>query len=335
MRFPEWVGVFALTLIPCFAQKTPAEDQLEVLRDGLADPQLVNQISVLTDTVRRDGIRFDVGGRELGILLGAAIVGKRDPNEVAEFVVACLAACEQCRSRAVAPMTKEEIKKLTEWKFSEESILAQARARGVKEVEPSAAGVAALRESGASDRLIQLVIPDDRLVAPPISGYRQLALKHAEEYDVTAERGWLKVTAKFPASGYHQFYLRHTSLFYKPVESEEISEVGAYFNQPVPRSTSTELLDFKAVFDPLPSPPPQTAAAKPSRFRGKAAPAPKLEPSPTIDAYYEPQSPGGFNQFRIVIRNEGAPAQYYTFKLSWQVLTTPKPPPPQKPAAAK
>ena len=200
MKLLACVSIAVLAIAPAFSQKTKAEEDLEILKDVLADPGSTGRASVseLIEDVRAKGISFDIGKRELGILLRAGVAGNRDPGEVAELILACLAACEQCRTRSVSPMSKDEIKTLTEWKFSEEAILRQARARGVKDIEPTASGVAELRKAGAFDGLIRFLIPDDRLVVPAVPGYRQLVLKRAEEYDISAERGWLKVTAMFP-----------------------------------------------------------------------------------------------------------------------------------------
>ena len=324
MTFLACVSIAALAVVPVFSQKSKAEEDLETLRNLLANPRWTVRVSVseLIEDVRTKGIVFDVGKRELGMLLQAGAAGNRDPGEVAELILACLAACEQCRSRSVSPMSKEEIKTLTEWKFSEEAILRQARARGVKDIEPTASGVAELRKAGAFDGLIRFLIPDDRLVAPGVPGYRSLVLKRAAEYDISAERGWLKVTAMFPAKSYQEFIFKHNSLFHKTVDSEDISEITAYFNQPAPRSTAFNLVEFKVEFDPPFSPQPQPAPAKPRR--SKKTPTPLIETSPELQAFYEPQSSGGFNQFRIAVNNNAPAARVYTVRFSWRVLAVPK-----------
>jgi hypothetical protein len=215
-------------------------------------------------------------------------------------------------------MTAEELKNLLKSNLPRQAILQEVRARGVKDLEISEPAANMWRKAGASQELIDLLVPDDKIPALPVVGYKPLPLKHAEEYDPAAPKGWLKAAAQMPANSQSEFIFQHNALFVRAVKGEEPSDVVAYFNKPTPRNTAAEFVDFN---------PGLEGATAADEKRGGLLGLRKGKTSivaPAIEASYLVATDDGRNAFRIVLTNKDMNPQQYSFYLRWQVLTTPK-----------
>jgi hypothetical protein len=285
----------------------------DVLVEGLGDPDL-DVIPALIEQIESRGIDFDLGD-QLGGILSAASKAKRDPNQVAALVTACLRVCQDCRARFLAPMTTEELKTLLKWGFTPEAVLQEARVRGVKDVQISEPAANVLRDAGATEELVNLLVPDDKIPAFPLVGYKTLVLKHAEQYDPSAPEGWLKVATELPANNQSEFVFKHNGLFARSIKAGEPKDLGSYFNKPAPRNTGIELVDFKYGFE---------SVGDEKRGVVTALLKPKPKNASLIEASYLEAGPDGRNAFRILITNKEGIPQQYSFYLRWKVRTAQK-----------
>jgi len=308
-------SIFALT---CAAGQVATRDAitLDDLVKGLANPDFA-EVPELTEVIQRRGIDFDLG-KQLGAILSAAARGKRDPEQIATLITACLNACQDCRARFLAPMTTDELRALLKSGFTPEAILREVQARGVNDLENSDAAANMWRAAGANDELVKLLVPDDKIPAVPIVGYTPLVLKHAEEYDPNAPKGWLKVTAGVPATSQSVFIFQHNALFVD-AKGEGATDVVAYFNKPAPRNTPAERIDFNFGLEGGRPVADEKRGGLLGPRKGKPVVAPVV-----IEASYLVAQDGGRNAFRIALTNKEMSPQQYSFYLRWQVLTTPK-----------
>src|SRR5258708_22964661 len=224
---------FTFFFLVCTVMSQPAAKKpmaLDDLIEFLAASDIV-KVSELTKVVQDNGISFDMGDQQLGTVLAAADTGQRDPNEVAVLINACFQACQNCRARSIAPLTKEELRTLITWGFEPDAIFKEAKARGVKDVEISEASAKELKELGVKDDLIALLVPDDKLPAIPLEGYKAVLL-NPERYDPAAPEGSLKVTTEIPPRGQSEFVFKHTALFVRAVNGAEPKVLSSYFNKP-------------------------------------------------------------------------------------------------------
>ncbi len=283
------------------------------LATGLGDPDAA-EIPELISEVRRVGLGFDLGEPELAAILKAAADGKRNSDDVAKLVMVCLNACEKCRARAIAPLTKADLKTLLKWGFSPDAIWDEARIRTVPDMEISKATADELRETGALDDLIARLLPDDKMpTAPPEGEYRTLALRNSETYNANAPKGWLKVTADLPANSQNEFVFKHSALFARAVKGEEatVDLENSAFNRPTPRNTEKVYVELEDQFlDNLDQ--------KSGLRRGAA----KVK----FSVEYLAADPDGRNAFQIQIMNMDKNPQRCSFSFGWKVRTTPKPP---------
>ncbi len=312
------------------AQVTPPAPRvsLSVLLEGIGDPDLV-EIPTLIQEIQRRGVDFDLS-KQLTAILSAASKGKRDPEQIAALVMACLDACQDCHARMFAPLTTEELKTLLKSGFAPGTIFQEVRARGVKDLEISEPAANMLRAAGASDELVAYLVPDDKIQLPPIVGYKPLPLKHAEEYDPSASEGWLKIAAELPSHSESEFIFKQTGLFVQVKKGDEPTSLSAYFNKPAPRNTPSELVDFKLDLEGPAGGDDKRASflgLQKGKTKGKAKAAP-------AEATYLVAGADGRNAFRILLVNEEATPQPYALSLRWRLLTTPKAPAPA-PAAKR
>jgi hypothetical protein len=215
-------------------------------------------------------------------------------------------------------MTTEELKNFLKSSLAPEAVFREVRARGVKDLEISEPAANMWRKAGASQELIDFLVPDDKIPALPVVGYKPIPLKHAEEYDPAAPKGWLKTAAQLPANSQSEFIFQHNALFVRAVKGEEPADVVAYFNKPTPRNTAAELVDFNWGLE---------GATAPDEKRGGLLGLRKGKASivvPAIEASYLVARDDGRNAFSIVLTNKDVNPQQYSFYLRWQVLTTPK-----------
>jgi len=286
------------------------------LTKALANPDYV-EVNELTELIKIRGIGFELSEQYLGLILSNSIKGGRDPDQVAALILASMQACQECRARAIAPMTKDGLKQLISWGFSPSAILEEARVRGVADIEVSAAAAAELRTFGARDDLINLLMPDDKMpTKAPEGDFKPIALRRAEGYTPTALKGWLKITTDFPARSQSEFVFKHNALFVRTTSGEDpiVDLDASSFNKPGPRNTSVELVDFQVTADNLDQ--------KTGLFGGSAAIKPSAE-------YISADSdPDGRNAFRIHVGNKLNKPQRCVIYLEWTVRTTPKSPPP-------
>src|ERR1700730_7091363 len=77
---------------------------LDVLVEGIGNP-ILTDVPTLTKEIRTRGIKFDLENH-LTQILRAGINGKRDADQMAALVLACLQSCQDCRGRLLSPMTK-------------------------------------------------------------------------------------------------------------------------------------------------------------------------------------------------------------------------------------
>jgi hypothetical protein len=299
------------------AQVTPSElpVSLNVLLEGIGDPDLV-EIPTLTQEIQRRGVDFDPG-KQLSAILSAASKGKRDPEQVAALVTACLEACQDCRARLYAPLTTEELRALLKSGFAPGTILQEVRARGVKDLEISEPSANMWKAAGASDELVAFLVPDDKIPVSPVVGYKALPLKHAEEFDPSASEGWLKIAAELPSHSESEFIFKHNGLFLQVKKGDEPTSLSAYFNKPAPRNTPRELIDFKLELEGAGG-----GEGPPQKGKPKGKQPPKVNPA---EAAYLGSGADGRDAFRVVLVNEEVTPQQYSVGLRWRVLITPKP----------
>jgi hypothetical protein len=193
-----------------------------------------------------------------------------------------------------------------------EAILQEARARGLKDVEISEPAAHELREAGASEELVNFLVPDDKVPTVPLIDYNTLALKRAEEYDPGAVEGWLKITLELAIGSQSEFILKHTGLFARSVQGPAPTNVSAYFNKPAPKNMAAELIDPKWNIEVVDE---RTGVLVGLRKR-------KL---PVVDVSYSGAGLDGRHVFKIVIANKEASPQRYLFSLRWRVRTRKSP----------
>jgi hypothetical protein len=298
------------------AQVLPVEPplDLETVIEGVGNPVLTD-VSTLTKEIRARGINFDVENH-LTQVLRAGINGKRDADQMAALVSACLQSCQDCRGRLLAPMTREELLRLKQWRFSPDAIIDEARVRGVRGIPMTESAANELRKAGFREDLVNQVVPDDKIPVVAMDGYKTLPLKKAPEYDPSAPEGWLRVTAGLPANSQTEFKFKHNALFAKTLKGGEAKIVSCSFNKPAPRNAKVEFVDFSQskwgleVWD-------QKRGSRQIPFDGKSKTKPPMEVT-----YLEAEADGR-NVFQIVLSNDSIPKQY-TFDFYWQVLKTPK-----------
>jgi len=309
----RWVFLSFLVLRSMAGQSpSPGPVTLEAVRQGLANPDFI-EVPLLTEQIQIRGIAFPLGAQQLGDILQAAGQGKRDPRQIASLILTCFARCQDCRAGILSPMTENELKNLIKWGFTPPAALQEARVRGVKDLEISESEAHVLHEAGASDELVRLLIPDDKVPTIPLAGYTVLTLKRAEDYDPTAAEGWLKVTAELPPNSQSEFVFKHTGLFVRAVSGGDPTDVGSYFNKPAPRNTAAGLVDMRCTLENL-------GDEKRIPQKGKS----KTKETPVIESSYLGADSDGRQAFRIVLTNKEISARPYSFTLRWRVLTTPK-----------
>jgi hypothetical protein len=276
--------------------------KLSDITQGLANPHLVD-VPELTELIKARSLSFDLTGSELGSILAAATKGNRDPDQVSALVLACIQTCQECRARLLSPMTKQELTALLRWGFRPAEILQEARVRGVQNIEISKASVEELRAAGAQDELISLLLPDDRMpVSAPGSDYTAFPLKR-EEYDITAQEGWLKVTIELPASSQNELLFKHNALFARTANGTYPTDLGCRFNKPAPTNTAAALVEWDSGLEELDQ-------------RNVSRGAAKLKP--VIEYLTADKDPDGRNAFRIQIANREKKVQRYSFWLRWR-----------------
>jgi hypothetical protein len=282
---------------------------------ALENPDYV-QIPELIDAIKSRGIAFELSEQSLGSIISNAAKGNRDAYQVAALILACMQACQDCRGRALAPMTRDELKTLMTWGFSRSSILEEARVRGVQGLEVSATTAEELRKDGADDDLINLLMPDDKMATkPPEGAFKQLALRRAEGYNPSSPKGWLTITADFPAKSQSEFIFKHNALFVRATTGDEptVDLDASSFKKTTPRNTSADLVDFHVTSDSL------------DQQKSVFGVSPALKPI----ADYRPaeEDPDGRNAFRIQVANKLTKPQRCVISLDWTVRATPKSPP--------
>jgi hypothetical protein len=174
-------------------------------------------------------------------------------------------------------------------------------------LEVSAASAAELRKFGAKDNLITLLMPDDKMTPhPPEGDFKPIALRRAEGYSPTALKGWVKITADFPAKSQSEFVFKHNALFVHAISGEEpgVDLNASSFNKPGPRNTSVDFVDFQVSADNIDQ---KSAAVKTT---AKYIPA---------DA-----DPDGRNAFQIQVANKLNKPQRCAVYLEWTVRTASK-----------
>jgi hypothetical protein len=330
-----WLLVLTISLGCVLAQDRNADGRwgLDDLSLALESDELVPDVSTITEAILSRGINFDAEQR-LGDILASAAKAKRDPQKISTLISACLRVCQTCRARALAPMTEEDLRVLlTQWHFSPEAIIREVETRGVKGLPNDDAQVTQLRAWGASEDLIKLVLPDDKI--PALSrgdDYKRLALKRAVDYDPSAQTGVLSFSADLPANSQSEFVFVHTGLFVKALKGEAPVKVDAYFDKPGPRNVPEELIDYGDFkLEGLESPVDEKSSG--SIFKkGK----PKIvPPKPLVLSYSSVPDADGRNPFTFTLANNGTAPQHFKFTLHWQVLTTPKAKPPAQPDPKK
>jgi hypothetical protein len=313
-----FVGAVLLAFYAAAQVKAPQPPiSLDVLVEGLGDSYLI-EVATLIEQIQRRGIDFDLGN-QLGPILSAARKGNRDPVQVATLVTACLRACQDCRARFLTPMTVEEMKTLRDWRFTPKAVTQEARIRGVMNIEISEAAANVLRDAGASEELVHLLVPDDKVPTFPLAGYKTLALKRAEEYDPSAPEGWIKINTELPANSQSEFVFKHNGLFAKIIKGGEPKDLGAYFNKPAPRDTSVELIKWVPSLE-------SGEDEKRSVLNGLLKPKPKPKNAPVVEVSCLSAAADGRNAFRILITNKEPSPQQYSFQLRWKVLPAQKVP---------
>ena len=303
-------ALVCIVAVSCIAQSKGEAPpvKIEDLMEGLQNPEIV-KVSELITIIQQQGIAFDLQDKELGDLLAAGVRGKRESTEMAALILACLQVCQNCRARVLSPMTKDEVKTLLHLGFSQEAILHEARVRGLKDMEISEPAAFELREAGASAELVDALVPDDKVLTIPITGYETLDLKRAEDYDPKAEEGWLKITAESAPASQTEFIFKHTGLFARAIQGSLPKDLTAYFNKPAPKNVAEESIDFNRNIEAVDE---KSVAVGPSRKR-------KQPPPSLIEVSYLGAGSDGRNAFKIVVANRDSITQRFTFNLHWRV----------------
>ena len=309
---------------------------LQKIIEGIENPDLADLPDIM-GVVQLQGIDFDLGKEQLGAILAAGNKGRRNPAEMAAFIATCWNVCQKCRARILAPMSMDELLVLLKRGGDGEILLQEVKARSVKDLDISEGTANVLRAAGATERLVNLLVPDDKVPTIPLIGYKTLELKHAEDYDPSAPVGWLKVTAQLPANSTSEFNFKHNSLFGRAVSGGEATNLGSYFNKPAPRKTGIELVDFSSNLDGGEVSGGDEKRAGGVFGIGKGKPKDeKAKDAPVLEVAYLGGDADGRNSFQIRLTNKQNTPQQYSFMLRWRVLTTPKPPDPgsKKPTPA-
>jgi hypothetical protein len=311
--------------------QTPGADQRIVLDDlltALSDPGIA-EVAELRGAIQRNGIRFDVSSDVLGRILSAGNQGKRDPQEMAALITACLSACQDCRARFLTPLSVEELQTLLK-RFTPEAVFREVRARGVTGLEMSGAAANFLRASGAREDLIAFLVPDDKIpTIPLVAPYQTVVLKRAHEYDPEAQEGWLKINMELPPGSQSEFIFKHTALFIQTTEGAGPKDIQAYFSKPAPRNKTAEFIDIECGLDS-----PELVCGQevldPKRGTWVRSVQPRKSKSKTPLAEYTYVAPDGDGRagFQIAVSNPEKTPQKYSVSLTWRVLDAPKPPPP-------
>ena len=311
MRSSYCVVCLVLLLTPVAAQQKRAAlpVKLGALVDNLQDSEQTVKVPELIAAIQHQGIAFDVQDKELSDLLAAGARGKRESNEMAALILACLQVCQNCRSRILSPMTKDEVKTLLHLGFSQEAILYEVRVRGLKDMEISEPAAFELREAGASAELVSALVPDDKVPTVPLAGYETLVLKRAEEYDPKAEEGWLKITAESAPASQTEFIFMHTGLFARAIQGSLPKDLAAYYNKAAPTNVAEESIDLKRNIEAVDE---KGVAVGPSRKRKQAPPS-------LIEVSYLGAGSDGRNAFKIVVANKDGIPQRFSFNLRWRV----------------
>jgi hypothetical protein len=319
-----------IVCILLLAGQTPTSDQRIVLDDlltALRAPKAF-EISELREAIQNNGIQFDLRDEELEQILEAGNQGKRSLKEMAVLINACLAVCQDCRSRTLSPMGLEELQTLLK-RFTPDAVFREVRARGVNGLEISEATANVLRASGAKEDLIAFLIPDDKIPTIPLQPpYKVASLKPAQEYDPAAKEGWLKITAELPPSSQSEFFFKHNALFVKPLQGDEPKEVQAYFNKPAPRNKTAEFIDVECGLEsPAITCGQEVKDEKRGGLRSVLPKNAKTKPALIEYSYAAPDGDGRAG-FQLAVTNPEKTAQKYSVYLRWRVLDAPKPPPP-------
>jgi hypothetical protein len=145
-----------------------------------------------------------------------------------------------------------------------------------------------------------------------MESYQTFNLKHAEEYDVAAQEGFLKVTTELVPNSQGEFIFKHNALFVKALKGKDPKDLGAYFNKPTARTTDIELIDFTSGLEEY--------EEKGGLFGiGKKKDSSMQVTKVTADTE-------GRTAFRIVVTNKDTNRnQRYSFYVRWHLLTEPKP----------
>jgi hypothetical protein len=304
--------LFSFTCVFGQSESQAPPVSFSVAIEGLADPDLLPDLNLLINEIKSRGIGFDFES-ELPSILSNAIKGRRQPEQIAALISACYRVCQECRARAIAPLTKEELKTLMKWGFSPNAVLEEARVRGVASMEISKATADDLLAAGATEELVNLLLPDDRRpTQPPGGDYKAVLIRHAESYSTTAPKGYVKITADFPAQSASEFIFKHNALFVRAIKGDapSINLDASAFNTPGPRNTPQDLVEFDADIDYLDQ--------KTGRFRGAQA------SRPAVSFIAADADPEGRNAFRIQMTNKLNRPQRYAITLTWQLRTIPK-----------
>jgi hypothetical protein len=317
MRVP---GIFLVSVLPLICAEAQVQGveppvDLDVLVEGIGNP-ILTDVPSLTKEIQSRGINFDLDNH-LTQILRAGVNGKRDADQMATLVEACLQACQDCRARYLTRMTKEDLITLKRLRFSPEAILYEAKVRGVDGIEKSEIAATELRAAGFSEDLVNLIVPDEQIPIGALDGYTQLPLQRAAEYDPSATEGWLRVTAELPPTSESEFKFKHNGLFVKALKGAEPKILSCHFNKPAPRDKKVELVDVKQRGLEAWDEKHKTAYAidLDKKVKGK----------PPMEVTYLEAGTDHRNVFRIVVRNSSDHSQQrFTFYFSWEVLRTPK-----------
>jgi hypothetical protein len=304
--------VIVIFCAQAMAQEAPTSPlKVEDITTGLANRDFI-EVPVLKEVVQSRGISFDLNKQRLAEILEAAKKGDRDPGEMAELIFTCIQVCESCRSQSLDPISFEDLKRLSKWGFGPPEIDKEARVRGVKDLQVSKEAADELRAAGLKEEVIAFLVPDDRIPTSPMEGYKTFSLKRADEYDLAAPEGFLKVTASLRPNSQSEFFFKHNSLFVKALKGMEPEDLGAFFNKPTPRNTDIELVDF-------------TSGVGDYEEKGGLLGIGKKKESPIVVTKVKADNDGR-TAFRIVMTNkETNRPQRYSFYIRWHLLTEPKP----------
>src|SRR5215831_1971154 len=170
------IGVLvSISLVSGAAQAPSVEPplNLDLLVKIISDPTMVGALGVpaITKEIQNRGIDFDAENH-LTQILRAGLNGKREPAEMAALVLACLRSCQECRARYLTPMTKNDLLLEKQWRFTPEAIFDEAKVRRVSDIEISGPAAKELRDAGFSEKLVGLLVPDDKLPVSTPEGYK-------------------------------------------------------------------------------------------------------------------------------------------------------------------